>query len=65
MCGGSSAAGLKAALKAVGVNYGDEVVTQAFNFVATIEIIDCGAKPVICGVDENLHGFRRFAKKDK
>ena len=52
----SGTAGLKAALKAVGVNYGDEVVTQAFNFVATIEaIIDCGAKPVICEVDENLH----------
>ena len=52
----SGTAGLKVALKAVGVNYGDEVVTQAFNFVATIEaIIDCGAKPVICEVDENLH----------
>ena len=52
----SGTAGLKAALKSVGVNHGDEVITQAFNFVATIEaIIDCGAKPVICGIDENLH----------
>ena len=31
---------------------GDEVITQAFNFIATIEaILDTGAKPVIVGVD--------------
>jgi len=60
----SGTAGLKAALKAVGVGYGDEVVTQAFNFIATIEaILDCGAKPVICGVDENLHMDLKELKK--
>ena len=52
----SGTAGLKCALKAVGVKDGDEVITQSFNFIATIEaIVDCGAKPVICDIDENLH----------
>ena len=52
----SGTAGLKCALKAVGVKNGDEVITQSFNFIATIEaIVDCGAKPVICDIDENLH----------
>lgn len=52
----SGTAGLKCALKSVGVSYGDEVITQSFNFIATVEsIIDCGAKPVICGIDKNLH----------
>ena len=52
----SGTAGLKSALKAVGVKPGDEVITQSFNFIATVEaIIDCGAKPIICGVDGNLH----------
>ena len=52
----SGTAGLKCALKAVGVQQGDEVITQSFNFIATIEaIVDCGAKPVICDIDENLH----------
>ena len=47
---------MKCALKAVGVQQGDEVITQSFNFIATIEaIVDCGAKPVICDIDENLH----------
>ncbi len=52
----SGTAGLKCALKALGVNHDDEVITQSFNFVGTIEaIIDCGAKPIICSIDENLH----------
>ena len=50
----SGTAGLKTALKAVGVKSGDEVITQSFNFIATVEaIIDCGANPTICGIDEN------------
>ncbi len=67
----SGTAGLKCALKAVGVQQGDEVITQSFNFIATIEaIVDCGAKPVICDIDENLHLsidnlMERITKKTK
>ena len=61
----SGTAGLKCALKAVGVKNGDEVITQGFNFVGTIEaIIDCGAKPIICQIDSNLHmGMEDLKKK--
>ena len=52
----SGTAAIKIALKALGVKEGDEVITQAFNFIATIEaILDCGAKPVICNVNETLN----------
>ncbi len=52
----SGTAAIKCALKAAGVKSGDEVVTQAFNFVACVEaIVDVGAKPIICNVNENLH----------
>jgi len=52
----SGTASIKCALKAVGVKPGDEVITQSFNFVATAEaILDCGATPVICAVDDDLH----------
>lgn len=52
----SGTAALKCALKAIGVQPGDEVITQSFNFIATIEaILDCGAKPEIINVDQNLH----------
>ena len=44
----SGTAAIKIALKALGVKPGDEVITQAFNFIATIEaILDIGAIPVI------------------
>ena len=60
----SGTAGLKCALKAVGVTKEDEVITQAFNFVGTVEaIIDCGAKPIICGIDSNLHLDLKDLKK--
>ncbi len=52
----SGTAGIKCALKALGVKPGDEVITQSFNFVGTVEaILDCGAKPKICSVDNDLH----------
>ncbi len=52
----SGTAAIKCALKAAGVKSGDEVITQAFNFIACVEaIIDVGAKPIICNVDRNLH----------
>ena len=51
----SGTSALKTALKAVGVGPGDEVITQSFNFIATVEAIhDCNAKPIICDVDNNL-----------
>ena len=40
----------------MGVNPGDEVITQSFNFIATIEaILDCGAKPILTGIDNDLN----------
>jgi 8-amino-3,8-dideoxy-alpha-D-manno-octulosonate transaminase len=52
----SGTAALKIALKALGVKRGDEVITQAFNFIATIEaIIDIGAIPKIVNVDMSLN----------
>ena len=50
----SGTAAIKVALKALGVSRGDEVITQAFNFIATIEaIIDLGAKPVLVNVEKD------------
>ena len=52
----SGTAAIKVALKGLGIKNGDEVITQAHNFVATIEaIVDCGAKPIIANVDETLN----------
>ena len=52
----SGTAAIKVALKAIGVKPGDEVITQAFNFIATVEaILDVGAIPVIVNVDHNLN----------
>ena len=40
----SGTAAIKIGLKSLGVREGDEVITQSFNFFATIEaILDCGA----------------------
>ncbi|MCF8034640.1 MAG: DegT/DnrJ/EryC1/StrS family aminotransferase [Desulfarculaceae bacterium] len=51
----SGTAAVKVGLAALGVGYGDEVITQGFTFVATWEaILDCGAKPVFCEIDETL-----------
>jgi len=52
----SGTSATKVALKAVGVKPGDEVITQAFNFIATIEaILDCGATPIVANVDKSLN----------
>lgn len=52
----SGTAALKVALKALGVGAGDEVITQAFNFIATVEaILDCGATPIVTTIDESLN----------
>jgi len=52
----SATAGIKIALRALGVRPGDEVITQAFTFIATVEgIIEAGARPVIAEVDATLN----------
>ena len=52
----SGTAAIKVALKSIGIKPGDEVITQAFNFIATVEaILDVGAKPIIINVDKNLN----------
>ncbi len=52
------------ALKALGVKPGDEVITQSFNFIATVEaIIECGAKPVIVNIDDTLNMCPKDLKK--
>lgn len=67
----SGTAAIKIALKALGIKPGDEVITQAFNFIATIEaILDVGAKPVLVNVDKTLNMDikdlkRKITKKTK
>jgi 8-amino-3,8-dideoxy-alpha-D-manno-octulosonate transaminase len=52
----SGTAAVKVALFALGVKPGDEVITQAFTFVATVEaIVDLGATPVLVNVDDTLN----------
>ena len=52
----SGTAALKVALKSLGVGAGDEVITQSFNFIATVEaILDCGATPIVTKVDGSLN----------
>ncbi|TGN18249.1 DegT/DnrJ/EryC1/StrS family aminotransferase [Leptospira idonii] len=52
----SGTAALKVAIKAAGIGKGDEVITQSFTFLATVEaIVEAGATPVICEIDESLN----------
>ena len=52
----SGTAAVRVALAALGVGPGDEVVTQSFTFVATVEaIIEAGATPICTEVDDTLN----------
>ncbi len=54
VCNGTAA--LKIALVALGVKAGDEVITQSFTFIATVEaILELGAIPVITEIDASLN----------
>ena len=44
------------AMKSLGITAGDEVITQSFTFIATIEaIMACGAKPIIVDINETYN----------
>ena len=62
----SGSAALKVALAALGVGFGDEVITSGFTFVATWEaILECGAVPVFVGIDDTLNlDPKELAQKD-
>ena len=52
----SGTAALRVALAALGIGAGDEVITQSFTFVATVEaIIESGATPIITEIDDTLN----------
>lgn len=52
----SGTAALRLALAALDVGPGDEVITQSFTFVATVEaIVESGATPVSVDIDKDLY----------
>ena len=51
----SGTAALTTAMSALGIGYGDEVITPSFTFVASFEaILSVGAVPVLVDIDETL-----------
>ncbi len=67
----SGTAALRVALAALNLKPGDEVITQSFTFVATVEaIIEAKLQPVCCEIDETLnispkHLEKLISKKTK
>ena len=57
-CVSSGTAAIKVGLKALGVKYGDEVITQPLTFIATCNAINyCGAHPIFIDVDKETMGL--------
>ena len=51
----SGTAALTTAMSALGIGYGDEVITPSFTFVASFEaVLSVGAVPVLVDVDDTL-----------
>ena len=60
----SGTAALRVALASIGIKPGDEVITQCFTFVATVEaIIESGAKPICAEIDMTLNMDPKNLKK--
>ena len=56
LCVSSGTAAIKVALKALGIGRGDNVITQSFNFIATVEaIVDTGASVIFTDIDDTLN----------
>jgi len=52
----SGTAALRIALASFGINAKDEIITQSFTFVATVEaIVESGAKPICTEIDDTLN----------
>src|SRR4051812_42726331 len=52
----SGTAAIYIALKGIGVSPGDEVITQSFTFIATVEaILACSAVPVVVDINDTYN----------
>ena len=62
---------MRVALASLGIGKNDEVITQSFTFVATVEaIVESGAKPVCTQIDDTLNMcpedlLKKISKKTK
>ena len=60
----SGTAALRVALASCNIGFKDEVITQSFTFVATVEaIVESGAKPICTEIDETLNMCAKDLKK--
>lgn len=60
----SGTAALRIALASIDIKQGDEIITQSFTFVATVEaIVESRAKPICTEIDETLNMCVKDLKK--